>query len=223
MACVLEKLGKPQQALAELEKCVARRKEVLGSNHPDTIKSVSTMAKIHLQEERLETAQRLYEECLALCESNNSLHHAALKSSTIQSLETIYESQGKPDASQEMIERATEVQFPSIIHEGIRGHSATMKDTKNVKKAVDKLKLEALQAAESNFTKAVDIKTVKYGHNDPRTASALVKLAHVYYESGKSEESHGLLMKAHETYTNTVGSEHPGKLFVYSIKFNVIT
>jgi tetratricopeptide (TPR) repeat protein len=65
LVSVFRNKGEYDRALPLCEECLAKRKRVLGEDHPDTLTSLNNLAGLFESKGEYDRALPLYEECLA--------------------------------------------------------------------------------------------------------------------------------------------------------------
>ncbi|KAL9573934.1 hypothetical protein ACKAV7_001926 [Fusarium commune] len=178
------------------------RQAALGEKHPDTIRSMASLAVTYYTQGRYDEAEGIYQEALELRrELLGENHPDTIRS--MANLATTYHAQGRYNTAesiyQDVLELRREVlgeKHPDMIS-SMANLAATYHEQGRYDEA-EKLKSEALELGRE---------VLREKH--PDTIRSMASLAVTYYTQGRYDEAEGIYQEALELRRELLGEKHP--------------
>ncbi len=198
-------LGEFEPAIRQHERALALRRQVLGSDHRDALKSASDLAVVYQAAGRLADALPLFEEALARRRSRLGLEHPDSLVS-LSDLALAYQEAGRPADALPLHEQA------------VRGLRVKLgPDAPDTLQAMNYLGLayqEAGRLAEALplFEEALVRRRATLGSDHPNALQAMNSLALAYRAIGRSADALAIQEELFERCKGRLGPDHPHTL-----------
>ena len=204
-AVQLQAQGKYKEAAAAAEKAVALAERKLGTNHPDTLKSITNLASVYEAQGRYRDAEPLLKRAVAGFERALG-NDAPATLSAVSSLGSLYKSQGRYADAEPLFKRALEG------FERVRG-----KDDLQTLISADNLgslyRVEGRYAeAEPLYSRALAGFERVFGPGHPDTLVSVSNMAQLYSAEGRYAEAEPLCKRALEARERLLGPDNPRTL-----------
>jgi tetratricopeptide (TPR) repeat protein len=197
--------GEYDRALPLYEECLAKRKRVLGDNHPDTLISLGNLAFLFKTKGEYDRALPLYEECLAKRKRVLGKDHPDTLIS-LNSLAVLFQSKGDYDHALPLLEECL-AKRKRVLGED---HPSTLTSLNNLanffyrKGEYDR----ALPLFEECLAKHKRV----LGDGHPNTLASLNNLAGLFFSKGEYDRALPLFEECLATYKRVLGEDHPNTL-----------
>jgi tetratricopeptide (TPR) repeat protein len=191
-----------QQAATLYERELAIREMRLGADHPDTARSISSLAAILHDRGDLDHARTLHERALAIRVSQLGPNHPATARS-IDLLGNVLHAQGNLDAARALHERAIAICETHLKPD----HPDTAISISNLAGVLNDQ--GDLDRARALFERALSIRETHFGADHPITAHGLNNLAAVLHDQGDLDGARTMHERALAIYEAHLGADHP--------------
>ncbi len=204
-ALVYREAGRLQEELQLTERVVEVRKRTLGEEHPDTLRSIYSLAisyrDVGRPQEALELAERVVE---ARKRTLGEEHPNTLRS--MHSLAMIYSMAGRGQEALELVERVVEAMKRTLGEED----PDTLRSMHNLAARYGEAgrRQEELELREQ----VVETRKRTLGEEHPETLGSIQNLASSYRDVGRPQEALELIERVVEARKRTPGEEHPSTL-----------
>ena len=168
------------------------RSTVLGPEHPETLRTMATLASIYLRQRRLTSAEELFHRALTGSEKTLGSDHPHTLNS-VDSLGILYHKQGKLVEAEAMYQRA------------LTGREKTLgSDHPHTLNSVDSLgilyhKQGKLVEAEAMYQRALTEREKTLGSDHPSTLNTVHRLGDLYNQQGKLAEAEVMYQRVLKT------------------------
>ncbi|KAK3682215.1 P-loop containing nucleoside triphosphate hydrolase protein [Podospora appendiculata] len=181
------------------------REEVLGLEHPDTLRSVSSLASVLRDQGKYEEAEQMNRRALGGREKVLGLEYPDTLTS-ISNLASVLQDQGKFEDAEQMNRRALGGREKVLGPE----HPWTLTSVSNLASVLQGQ--GKYEEAEQMNRRALGGKEKVLGLEHPWTLTSVSNLASVLQGQGKYEEAEQMNRRALGGYEKVLGLEHPGTL-----------
>lgn len=188
----------------------------LGAEHPDTLASMNTVAKVLIQQGKYEQAEHLFRQTLELREKVLGLEHPdTLKS--MNSLGKILRVRGKYELAQQMLQKTVELQKRLLGCE----HLDTQTTLKN--SALVLSDQGEHEQAEQIYRQTLESWEKVLGPKHPNTIKCMNDLAGSLHMQGKLEEAEQIYQQPVKLHKEVFGHEHPYTLiYLHNLALTVL-
>jgi tetratricopeptide (TPR) repeat protein len=188
-----------------LRRALETRERVLGSEHPITLTSINSLAKLLYSEGDYVGAEQLYRRALESRERVlGSEHPDTLQS--VNNLAVLLQSKGDFMSAEPLYRHALETRERVLGAE----HSDTLKSLNNL--ALLLSRNGDYISAEPLLRRALETRERVLGSEHPDTLQSVNNLASLFYSESKYVGAESLLRRALETRERVLGPEHPDTL-----------
>lgn len=195
-------LGSYLEAQTYLEQAVAIRQYVLGTDHPDTARSLYNLGAVLQEQGQYGAAQSYYEQALAIRQRVLGLYHADTGKS-LNNLGTVFCEQRQYQEAQRYLEQAL-----AIFHQVLgRDHLHTTWSLNNLGEVL--YHQGQYGAAQDYLEEALAIKQRVLGLDHPSTAESLHNLGRVFHAQGEYNRSQHYLEQALAIQQRALGRTIP--------------
>ena len=181
------------------------RENILGEYHPDSLKSMSTLAFLYQRMGRYDEALPLFTECLALRDNELGEDHSDTLVS-MNALASLYHNVGRNDEALPLHTKCL------ALREDVLGekHPDTLISINNLAVLYDSMGRydEALRL----HTKCLAFREQVLDRNHPDTLTSMNNLASLYEHMGRYDEALSLRTMCLETRNVVLGEKHPDTL-----------
>ncbi|XZE46977.1 tetratricopeptide repeat protein [Pirellulaceae bacterium SH467] len=198
-------LGDAEQAILLFEKASETRKNKLGINHADTLKSMNDLAVSYLGIGRQDLAMPIFEDILKLRKANLGADHSATLKS-MGNLATGYSAAGNQDLALQLSEETLKLSKTKLGTD----HTTTLQSMNNL--AMDYLNAGKLELALPLFEETLKLRTAKLGADHTQTLRSMNDLAECYRDAGNLKLALPLLEKTLRLRKAKLGDQHPDTL-----------
>jgi len=200
-------MGLYPQALEQLERTVAIRRQTLGEDHPDTLQSMNNMSVLYLQQGEAPRAEPLFEHILEVRRRILGEENPDTLIS-MNNLAAVYRTEGKYAQAEPLVVKSLAIKRRVLgeIH-----HSTAM--AWNNLAAVYRLE-GRLAEAEPLQLKAVEVWRAVNGDEGPETLTSMNGLAMLYQAERRYAEAEAVWTKVLEVQRRILGPKHPNTLDV---------
>jgi tetratricopeptide (TPR) repeat protein len=198
-------LGLYAEAQREIERAVDLRRRVLGEEHPDTLRSLVSLANTIRAQGKYQEAEALYARVLRVQQRVLGEDHPDTFA-TMNDLAHDYHDETKYPESLALLTRVMDIQRRKLGAE----HPETLRTMLNLAAATRDL--GKYPEAEDLFQKVLGIQRRTLGEEHPETIATLNQLALEYREAGKFPQSEALLVQSLALRRRVLGKEHPDTL-----------
>ncbi len=202
MGTVYFGLGLYPRADSLFARAVEIRRRVLGAEHPDTLRSMSSLANTLWSEGRYAEAEKLEREALGIQRRVLGPEHPDTLTS-INNLANILDDQGHYAEAEKLNRQVVDIRRHMLGPEH-RDTLNSMNDLGNVLQREGRL-----QEAESLQRQLLDIRRRVLGQDDPDTLISMSNLGNILQSSGQYEQAEKVLREAQPVAARIVGVEHP--------------
>ena len=202
-------LGLYADAARELERALAVRRRVLGTDHRDTLATMRQMAEVYKRRGRYSDAEALDGNVLAAERRSFGLDDAATLK-TMDDLASVYLAEGKYREGETLGRDALARQERKL------GQANT--DTLSAMGVLASIYTQEgkYPEAEALFTKALGIQRARFGPDDPGAVSTMSDLSVLYSLEKRYAEAEALKIQVLDACRRLFGPEHPYTLQVMS-------
>ncbi len=191
-----------EQAESLYLRALAIEEKVLGSEHPDTAKTVHTLAHLYEKRGKFELAEQFHQRTLDIEEKVLGLEHPDTAGS-FHCMAGLYQRQGKYEQAESLYLRAL------AIKEKVLGSEHTKTATTVHALAHLYEKRGKFELAERFHQRTLDIEEKVLGPEHPDTVGSFYCMAGLYQTQGKYEQAESLYQRVLDTEEKVLGSEHP--------------
>jgi tetratricopeptide (TPR) repeat protein len=195
------KQGRYLEAEPLLQKALALRKQLLGSNHPDIALSLNNLAGLYHAQCRYSEAESLYLQSLEITDELglDHLHVAA----SLNNLAALYESQGRYSEAEVLYIRSIKINEKQLSADH-PNFAAGLSNLALLYKSQGRY-----SEAEPLYLQSLRIRENLLGSDNLDTANGLHNLAGLYQAQGRYAEAESLLIQALEIRERQLGADHP--------------
>ncbi len=198
-------LGEYDAAQPHLERARELRERELGTEHPDTIRSLADLAWLYFCQGRYDKAETLYAKTLAISKRVlGEEHPSTLLSMT--NLAILYRTHGRRDEAERLHVKTLEIQKRVLGEE----HSDTLNSMANL--TVLYVDQGRYDKAEPLHVRTLEIRKRVLGEEHPGTLYSMTDLAILYEEQDRYDEAELLDREVLEIRRRVLGEEHPDTL-----------
>eukprot|EP00898_Chlorokybus_atmophyticus_P008812 jgi/Chlat1/8932/Chrsp94S08327 len=194
--------GRYGKAEALLRRALAISEAKLGSDHPDTGKSLNNLADVLCELGKHDDAEALHRRALAICEAQLGSDHPDTATS-LNDLAHVLCELGKLDDAEALHRRALAIWEAKLGSD----HPDTATSLNNLASVL--CELGKLDDAEALHRRALAIREAQLGSDHPNTAKSLNNLASVLCELGKHDDAEALHRRALAIREAQLGLDHP--------------
>jgi tetratricopeptide (TPR) repeat protein/tRNA A-37 threonylcarbamoyl transferase component Bud32 len=198
-------LGDYAAARPHLERAVEVSRRVLGEEHPDTLRSVNTLALLYQQQGQLADAEPLFAQALAVRRRVLGEEHPDTLDST-NNLAVLYKAQGQFAKAEPLLVETLAVSRRVLGEE----HPDTLTSMNNL--ALLYQAQGQFAKAEPLFTQALALRRRVLGEEHPDTLNSTNNLAVLYKAQGQFAKAEPLYVRTLEARRRAQGEEHPHTL-----------
>ncbi len=194
--------GQYEQAKPLCLQALHMREQLLGSQHPDLVHLLYSLARISYEQGKYEQAEPFPKRALQIVEQSLGSEHFEMIY-PLNGLSLIYWRQGKYELAEPLLVRAISI-----------GEQAWGPEHPNIETSLNNLAILYAQQgkyelAEPLLVRAISIGEQAWGPEHPKTSNALNDLGELYVEQGKYEQAELLLRRALQIREQAWGPEHP--------------
>lgn len=199
-------LGLYREAQPHGERSLELRRAVLGNEHPDTLRSMTSLATLHERRGGYAEAESLYRRVLAVQRRVLGADQPATIRS-MQGLAATYYGQGKYSQA-EALSSETLALYSRVLGE------ASLQTLQCMSNLAATYHVQGKRAqARPLYEKALDIQRRVLGAEHPQTLSTLTNLAELHADEGRYAEAAPLYIEAIEKRLRALGGEHPATVY----------
>jgi len=198
-------LGLYPEATKQLERALDLQRRVLGSEHPDTLKSMTKLADVFDMEGKSAQAESLHSQILEIRRRVLGPEHPDTLRS-MNELTNAYWNQGKYEQAEALDGQILEIRRRVLGPE----HPNTLSSMNNL--ASDYVDEGKYAEAEALDSQTLEIRRRVSGSEHPETLGIMNNLAVVYMDEGKYAQAEALNLQAVEIQRRVLGSEHSDTL-----------
>ena len=198
-------LGHPHEAITLFEKVRDTRTAALGSDHPDTLASMSNLAVSLQRAGKLASALPLYQEVHTRRKAVLGEDHLDTISS-LGHLASGHRNLGRPDLAFSMFEKCIEVRKSKL---GV-DHADTLNSMTSLAEAY--LAVGLIGPATRDYEEVLRLQKLTLGAADLKTLVTVNNLALAYQAAGKLELALPMLEENYKRRRAKLGIDHPGTL-----------
>jgi Flp pilus assembly protein TadD/tRNA A-37 threonylcarbamoyl transferase component Bud32 len=199
-------LGDYAAARPHLECAVEVYRRVLGEEHPDTLRSVNTVALLYQQQGQFADAEPLFAQALEVRRRVLGQEHPDTLNS-MNNLAVLYKAQGQFAKAEPLYVRTLEVSRRVLGEE----NPDTLNSMNNL--AMLHQAQGQLSDAEPLFAKALEVRRRLLGEEHPDTLHSMNNLAVLYKAQGQFARAEPLYVQTLAVSRRVLGDEHPDTLF----------
>ncbi|MEJ2125812.1 MAG: tetratricopeptide repeat protein, partial [Alphaproteobacteria bacterium] len=197
--------GKYTEAIPLAEKLLAVSGRILGKEHPDTLKSATTLALQYYKQGRYAEAEQFYKRALEASERVLGREDPDTLT-VVNNLAFLYSEQGRYAEAETLYRRALETQERVLGKE----HPSTLISVNNLAGLYENQGRYA--EAEPLYRRAFEARERLLGKEHPDTLISANNLAFLYGEQGRYAEAEPLYRRTLEARERVLGKEHPRTL-----------
>ncbi|MBE0566473.1 MAG: serine/threonine protein kinase [Krumholzibacteria bacterium] len=194
-------LGENDRALALTADALARRRALLGADHPDVARSLDYLATLHQNRGAYAEAETLFVAALELRRRVLGQEHGETAES-INNLGVLYDVQGQYDRGEPLIEEGLRLRRRLL---GPR-HVEVAQSLNNL--AVARWATGDNASADSLFAEALSIRREVLGARHPYVANTLNNLARLLRDRGDLVQAEAMFTEAITIWEETLGPDH---------------
>ena len=204
-AIVYSEAGRGQEGLQLTEQEVEANKRTLGEEHPDTLRSIHSLANRYSEAGRGQEGLQLIEQVVeARKRTLGEEHPDTLRS--IHNLAIRYSEAGRGQEGLQLIEQVVEANKRTLGKE----HPDTLRSIHNL--AIRYSEAGRGQEGLQLIEQVVEANKRTLGEEHPDTLRSIHSLANKYSEAGRGQEGLQLIEQVVEATKRTLGEEHPDTL-----------
>ena len=197
----LRERGQYAQAEPLLERALALREQVLGSEHPDTASTLNTLAELYMLHGKYQQAEQLLQPALASFEHVLGPEHPEV-AHALNTLADVYMHRGQYTQAEPLLQRALAIREQALG----KNHPAVAESLN------DLAMLYGFQGkyaqAEPLLQRALALSENTQGPEHPETLVYLYDLGFSYIDQGKYAQAEPLLQRALATRERVLGPGH---------------
>ncbi len=199
---VYRKLGLYDQAEGLLEQTLEQRRKVVGTDHPDTLQSMGSLANLYADQGRYDEAEALYVETLSIKKRVLGRDHPdTLK--TMNNLAILYKQQGRYDEAIPLYLETLEIKKRVLGDD----HLSTLTSMNNL--ATVYKRQGRYDEAEPLYLEAFKAQKRALGVDHPDTLLSMNNLAILYKIQKRFDEAEALFVDALAMRKKIFGNDHP--------------
>jgi non-specific serine/threonine protein kinase/serine/threonine-protein kinase len=198
-------LGEPAPAIQQFERALALRRQLLGQDHADTLRSLSNLASAYRQAGRLAEALPLYKEGLERDKAQLGPDHPETLDN-MSNLALAYKDAGRWTEALPLLEQVLKKRQAQTGPDD----PATLRSMDNLAGAY--LVADRLDEALSMFEEVLKKRKVQLGLAHPETLRSMNNLAGTYQKAGRPADALPLLEQALKGREAQLGPDHPDTL-----------
>ena len=202
MGWYLKERGQYQEAEVPLQQALTLRERNLGSEHLDTVQTLSGLEGLYYSQGKYEEAEPLCQRVLAIYEQQLGPEHP-YTATGLNNLALLYGAQGKYEEAEPLYQRALAIREKQLGPE----HLDTASGLNNLAGLYQEQR--KYKQAELLCQRALTIWEKQLGPEHPNTANSLNNLAGLYQAQGKYEEAELLCQRALTIWEKQLGPGHP--------------
>jgi serine/threonine protein kinase/tetratricopeptide (TPR) repeat protein len=200
-----EGLGEYAKAVALHERALAERRQYLGPDHPDTLRSMNGLAAAHRSAGNWDKALPLLEETLEGRRARLGPDHPDTLQS-VNNLAAMYYSVGQVEKALPLFEQTLDAQKAKLGP----NHTKTLVTMNNLAAAYRAA--GQVQKALPLYEQALQRRRARLGPDHPETLKSMNNLATAYNATGQTDRALPLLEQALEKQRARLGPDHPEAL-----------
>jgi eukaryotic-like serine/threonine-protein kinase len=218
---IYQKLGKFEQADSLLSSALEQRKSLFGADSPEVAESLTALALLRLDQARLEDAQQLAQQGLAMAKRHLPPNHPAIAKATL-ALGKVLAQRGFYDQAIDALNEAVRLQSaPGVAAVDLATSLSALADSHYSAGHYDICK--------SLYARVLQMHRQIYGERHPLVADDLGSIAAAQRDLGYYSEAEGLDRQALDIAQSYYGNEHPktagfltalGQSLTYQKKFD---
>jgi tetratricopeptide (TPR) repeat protein/transcriptional regulator with XRE-family HTH domain len=185
-----------------LVRALSLREHHVGAEHPDTARSLHSLATLYLHQGKYEQADPLLQRALSIREQHVGNEHPDTATS-LNNLASLYWRQDKYELAELLYQRALSIREQHLGTE----HPDTAYNLNNLASLYQTQ--GKYDQAEPLFRRALAIQEQHVGTEHPDTANSLNNLANLYWHQGKYELAEPLYQRVLAFREQRLGTEHP--------------
>jgi tetratricopeptide (TPR) repeat protein len=193
--------GNYPAALIEAQKLEAQVKARFGTDHPNYVVALNTLASVYRAQGKYAEAEAHNKRALAIAEAKLGKDHAEV-ARTLNNLALVYGQQGKYAEAEANYKRALAIQEAKFGKD--HPEATILGNLAGVYEAQGKY-----AEAEVHHKRALAIREAKLGTDHPEVAMSLGALASVYQAQGKYAEAEAHSKRALAIFEAKLGKDHP--------------
>ncbi|KAH7183824.1 hypothetical protein BKA60DRAFT_644490 [Fusarium oxysporum] len=178
------------------------RREVLGEKHPDTIRSMASLAATYYQQGRYNEAERIYQEVLELRREVLGEKHLDTIGS-MADLAAIYHRQGQYDKAEETAVKVLGLQR-EVLGEKHPDTTSSMADLATIYHRQGRY-----SEAESIYQEVLELRREVLGEKHLDTIGSMADLAAIYHRQGQYDKAEETAVKVLGLQREVLGEKHP--------------
>ncbi|KAF8346213.1 hypothetical protein F5887DRAFT_883844 [Amanita rubescens] len=200
---VFSRIGSWDEEEKVVNAAVNERKAILGSDHPDTLMTMSNLASTYQYQGRWDEAEELQVEVMNIRKVKLGLDNPnTLK--IMSNLASTYRYQGRWDEAEKLQEEAMDKWKKTL---GL-DHPDTLTVMNNL--ALTYQCQGRMEEAEKLQVEVINTRKVKFGLDYPGTLATMNNLALTYQHQGRWDEAEKLQVEVMNTWKVKKGADHPG-------------
>ncbi len=197
--------GKSAEATVIAEQALTLAEQVLGKEHPDTLRSVSNLAGLYYAKGRYGEAEPLNKRVIEARERVLGKEHPDTLVS-LNNLALLYQTQGRYSEAEPLYRRAFEAQERVLGKE----HPDTLVSLSNL--AALYRGQGRYSEAEALYRRALEASERVLGKEHPKTLLTVNNMAMLYNDQGRDAEAEQLYKRVLDASERVLGKEHPNTL-----------
>lgn len=202
VACYLQDHALYEQAEPLYQRALHIQEHTLGSEHPETARSLQGLAALYRSQGKYEQVEPLLQRALRIQEHALGSNHPDVARS-LNHLASVYGERGKYEQVEALCQRAL------FIWEQVHGSEHPDMGPPLTNLATLYSMQGKYEQAETLFQRVLCILEQALGPEHPRVAASLTNLAFLYNWQRKSEQEVPLLQRALHIQKRTLGPDHP--------------
>ncbi|MBI3610875.1 MAG: tetratricopeptide repeat protein [Nitrospirae bacterium] len=186
LALLYESTGRPEEASAQYERAVSLQREAGATEHPGYLQSLDALARLNLTLGRLDKAEPLLVEGLALAERSESSKDISRHVGILSDLARLYHVRGEYQRA-ETIWKQVESLLAASVGDAHPDYARTLQNIAGLY-----LTMDEFSKAEALAQKGLDIIRNTLSKNSPEYAYAAGNLAAIFFVCGRRARSKAL-------------------------------
>ncbi|RFU72307.1 hypothetical protein TARUN_9953 [Trichoderma arundinaceum] len=178
------------------------RREALGKKHPDTVKSMASLAATYHAQGRYNEAEKIYEQALTLQRELLGEKHPDTATS-MASLAATYHAQGRYNKAKRLKKQALDIR-QKVLGEKHPDSINSMASLAMIYHAKGRY-----NEAERLCKQASDLWQEVLGEKHPDSINSMASLAMIYHAQGRYNEAESIYEQALDLRRETLGEKHP--------------
>jgi CHAT domain-containing protein/Tfp pilus assembly protein PilF len=205
LALLYQAQGRYSEAEPLFKQVLQIIENVLGKEHPSTLRSMNNLAFLYKAQGRYSEAEPLYKQALQLREKVLGKEHPSTLSS-MNNLAILYESQGRHSEAEPLFKQALQLREKVLGKE----HPDTLTSMNNLAGLYESQ--GRYSEAEPLYKQALQLSEKVLGKEHPDTLTSMNNLAFLYKAQGRYSEAEPLFKQALQLMEKVLGKEHPHTL-----------